>query len=90
VLVIKVVLNVNASPEAVQSIKETLAMYCERFGDTRVVSITTDGQRPSQTPQDRRNAAAQVQPKPKFAPEQMAIGGKPWQQESYNNGTKRR
>lgn len=87
---IKVVLTVNAPPEAVQSIKETLAMYCERFGDTRVVSITTDGQSPSQTPQDRRNTAKQVQPQSDIPTEQMAIGGKPWQQESYGRGTNRR
>lgn len=87
---IKVVLSVNAPPEATQSIKETLAMYCERFGDTRVVSITTDGQRPSQTPQNRRSTATQAQPQPNIPPEQLAIGGKPWQQESYGRGTNRR
>ena len=87
---IKVILNVNAPPEAAQSIKETLAMYCERFGDTRVVSITTDVHRPSQTPQYTRNTANQVQPQPDIPTEQMAIGGKPWQQESYGRGTNRR
>ena len=34
-----IVLQVNAPLYMVQGIKETLAMYMERFGDTRVLEI---------------------------------------------------
>lgn len=32
-------LTVNAPEGCIQAVKETLAMYCERYGDTRIVSI---------------------------------------------------
>lgn len=34
-----VTLKVNAPPGQAIGIKEALAMYCERWGDTRVVSV---------------------------------------------------
>jgi hypothetical protein len=34
------VISINAPSGALCGIKETLAMYCERFGDCKVVSIT--------------------------------------------------
>ena len=34
-----VTLQVDAPPGRAIGIKEHLAMYCERFGDTRVISI---------------------------------------------------
>lgn len=41
-----VVVRVNAPPDAAQGVKEALAMWLERFGDARVVSVT--GDRPEQ------------------------------------------
>lgn len=41
-----VVVRVNAPPDAAQSVKEALAMWLERFGDARVVSVT--GEMPEQ------------------------------------------
>lgn len=41
-----VVVRVNAPPDAAQSVKEALAMWLERYGDARVVSVT--GDRPEQ------------------------------------------
>lgn len=35
-----VVVQVNAPPGSAQAVKEALAMYLERFGDTRVISVT--------------------------------------------------
>lgn len=37
-----ITVQVNAPPGSEQAVKETLAMYLERFGDTRVVSIKED------------------------------------------------
>lgn len=37
-----VTLEVKAPPESAQAVKEALAMYLERYGDTRVVSIKED------------------------------------------------
>ncbi len=74
---IKIVVAVNAPTEAIQGIKETLGMYCERFGDTRIVSIKTDWQPPEPVPQNNRNTKSQDPLQ--NAPEQMTIGGKPWQ-----------
>lgn len=37
-----IVLQVDAPPGSEMGIKETLGMYMERFGDTRVISITED------------------------------------------------
>lgn len=37
-----ITVQVNAPPGSEQAVKETLAMYLERFGDTRVVSIRED------------------------------------------------
>jgi hypothetical protein len=37
-----IVLQVAAPPGAEMAIKETLGMYMEKFGDTRVISITED------------------------------------------------
>ena len=37
-----VVVRVNAPPDAAQGVKEALAMWLERFGDARVVSVTED------------------------------------------------
>lgn len=36
----KITIEVNAPSGAIHAIKETLAMYMERFGDVRVLSIT--------------------------------------------------
>lgn len=36
---LRITINVNAPPEAAQSIKENLAMYLERWGDSRVVDV---------------------------------------------------
>ena len=33
------VIEINAPSGALQGIKESLAMYCERFGDCKVISI---------------------------------------------------
>lgn len=41
-----ITIRVNAPPDAAQSVKEALAMWLERFGDARVVSVT--GDRPEQ------------------------------------------
>ena len=41
-----VVVRVNAPPDAAQGVKEALAMWLERYGDARVVSVT--GDRPEQ------------------------------------------
>lgn len=41
-----ITIQVNAPPDAAQSVKEALAMWLERFGDARVVSVTVD--RPEQ------------------------------------------
>lgn len=38
----KIVLQVDAPPGSEMGIKETLGMYMERFGDTRVISITEE------------------------------------------------
>lgn len=37
-----IVIRVNAPPGSEQAVKESLAMYCERFGDCRVLGIRTD------------------------------------------------
>lgn len=37
-----ITIQVNAPPDAAQSVKEALAMWLERFGDARVVSVTED------------------------------------------------
>lgn len=37
-----IVLQVNAPLHMAQGIKETLAMYVERFGDTKVLEIRTE------------------------------------------------
>lgn len=37
-----VTLEVKAPPGSAQAVKEALAMYLERYGDTRVVSIKED------------------------------------------------
>lgn len=37
-----VVIQVNAPPGTEQAVKEALAMYCERFGDCRVLEIRPD------------------------------------------------
>lgn len=37
-----IVLQVNAPPYMAQGVKETLAMYLEKFGDTKVLEIRTD------------------------------------------------
>lgn len=37
-----VVVRVNAPPDAAQGVKEALAMWLERYGDARVVSVTED------------------------------------------------
>ena len=36
---ITVVLQIDAPPGSTQAVKETLGMYLERFGDTRIVEI---------------------------------------------------
>lgn len=41
-----VVVRVNAPPDAAQGVKESLAMWLERYGDARVVSVT--GEMPEQ------------------------------------------
>lgn len=37
-----IVIQVNAPPGSEQAVKESLAMFCERFGDCRVVEIRED------------------------------------------------
>lgn len=37
-----IVLKVNAPPYMAQGVKETLAMYLEKYGDTKVLEIRTD------------------------------------------------
>lgn len=37
-----ITIQVNAPPDAAQSVKEALAMWLERYGDARVVSVTED------------------------------------------------
>lgn len=37
-----IVLQVNAPLYMVQGVKETLAMYLEKYGDTKVLEIQTD------------------------------------------------
>ena len=37
-----IVIQVNAPIGSEQAVKESLAMYCERFGDCRVVEISPD------------------------------------------------
>lgn len=37
-----IVIRVNAPPGSEQAVKEALAIYCERFGDCRVVEIRED------------------------------------------------
>lgn len=37
-----VVLQIKAPIGAEQAVKEALALYCERFGDTRVLEIRPD------------------------------------------------
>ena len=37
-----ITIQVNAPQGAEQSVKEALAMWLERFGDARVVSVTED------------------------------------------------
>ena len=41
-----ITIQVNALPGAAQGVKEALAMWLERYGDARVVSVT--GDRPEQ------------------------------------------
>lgn len=36
------VIEINAPDGALQGIKEALAMYCERFGDCKVVRVTEE------------------------------------------------
>ena len=45
-----ITVQVNAPPDAAQGVKEALAMWLERFGDARVVSVT--GDRPEQMRMD--------------------------------------
>ena len=42
-----ITIKVNAPPGMAQGVKEALAMFLERYGDTRVVSIVEDN--PKQT-----------------------------------------
>lgn len=51
---ITIVVRVDAPAGSEQAVKETLAMYLERFGDTRVVSIQED--LPQQMTLDRPGA----------------------------------
>ena len=37
---LQITINVNAPSYAAQAIKEALAMYLEKYGDSRVVNIT--------------------------------------------------
>lgn len=37
-----IVLQVNAPPYMAQGVKETLAMYLEKYGDTKVLEIRAD------------------------------------------------
>ena len=37
-----ILIQVKAPPGTEQAVKESLAMYCERFGDCRVVDIRPD------------------------------------------------
>lgn len=37
-----IVLQVNAPPYMAQGVKESLAMYMERYGDTRVLEVRTE------------------------------------------------
>lgn len=37
-----ITIQVNAPEGAAQGVKETLAMWLERYGDARVVSVTED------------------------------------------------
>ena len=37
-----IVLQVDAPPYMVQGVKETLAMYLERYGDTKVIDVRPD------------------------------------------------
>ncbi len=37
-----IVLQVNAPPFMAQGIKESLAMYMERFGDTKVLEVRSE------------------------------------------------
>lgn len=37
-----IVIRVNAPPGSEQAVKEALAIYCERFGDCRVVEVRED------------------------------------------------
>lgn len=38
----KIIIQITASPGSEQAVKESLAMYCEQFGDCRVVEIRED------------------------------------------------
>lgn len=46
-----IVLRVNAPPGSEQAIKEDLAMYLERYGDVRIISIQNIG--PRQEPMEQ-------------------------------------
>lgn len=37
-----ITINVDAAEDQAQAVKESLAMYLEKFGDTRVISITEE------------------------------------------------
>ena len=37
-----IVIQINAPPGSEQAVKEALAIYCERFGDCRVVEVRED------------------------------------------------
>lgn len=36
---LQITINVNVSPDKAQGVKETLAMFLERWGDSRVISV---------------------------------------------------
>lgn len=36
---LQITINVNAQPQAAQGIKESLAMFLERWGDSKVVDV---------------------------------------------------
>lgn len=36
---LQITINVNARPEQAQAIKEALAMYLEKWGDSKVVNV---------------------------------------------------
>ena len=55
---LQITINVNATPVHAQMIKEDLAMYLERYGDSRVVSVTEPFR--NQQPQVKQQETSQM------------------------------